>query len=770
MRTKQRGRFYIKLLVFCFILASLPVLLLGIISYGKSAQVVRMKVSEQKALSLRQTQLGVEETLKVADQAMSHFFSSRLMVSVLTEPLRPDQFQLYNQVRTELTNMQRLDTGIEEVRVWSVAGNWMITNEGLSRLDAWTQGHPEVRIPELAEVTVHRSSGSTADVGEAGCGSYLLLQKGLPLTAYSSLGMATVKIPACRLNEVFTAEEQKEPLYLFDDRGELILQSGNTNAQLNAAVGQTAGKLAVADGKPFVLKAGNERYAVNYLVSEYNGWTYVSAVSLNELNRNSREIGWFTLYICLGLLMLFILLAYLGSKKLYRPIGNIVKQVMAGQPPSGSGASGDELAFIGEQVHVLFDAKKSLEERLSGQGELLRSFFMIRLFLGGLKEEEVTKRLLEYGLNADLRSFCVVAVQTGNLQETRFTEKDRDLLLFAVNNIIGELIPACRRLEPTVLGKTQLTVITASGGENLEEEAYRIAKRIVDTHTELLELPVAVGISLVHSGAFFISQAHDEAVEALQRRAAFGNQPVVRFADLGESHALHDRYPRKLQEELFQSIKLLEREQSEALALTLLGQIREAYPVLYDRQFQYVRLLVNLLALANSIARQAVPPEQQQLLIDQLFALDKEEAAAVWFMDKVIGPLLDNMEEQSEVRHMAIAKEMVRMVHEEFDSDLTLDTCADRLHYQSGYAGTIFRNCMGMTFAAYLARHRHQIALQWLKETDMPVKDIAARLQYNNPQNFIRSFRKLEGVSPGKYRDKQADGSNPEAVHGEEAE
>lgn len=760
-----------QLLVFCFLLASLPVLLLGVISYGKSAQVVRMKVSEQKALSLRQTQLGVEETLKVADQAMSHFFSSRLMVSVLSEPLRPDQFQLYNQVRTELTNMQRLDTGIEEVRVWSVAGNWMITNEGLSRLDAWTQSHPEVRIPELAEVTVHRSAGSGAAAGaENGCSSYLLLQKGLPLTAYSSLGMATVKIPACKLNEVFTAAEQKEPLYLFDDQGELIQQSGNTNPQLDAAVEQTAAALSDADGKPFVLKVGDERFAVNYLVSEYNGWTYVSAVSLNELNRNSREIGWFTFYICLGLLMLFILLAYLGSKKLYRPIGNIVKQVMAGQAPSGSGGTRDELAFIGEQVHVLFDAKKSLEERLSGQGELLRSFFMIRLLLGGLKEEEVTERLREYGLHADLRSFCVVAVQTGQLEDTRFSEKDRDLLLFAVNNIIGELIPADRRLEPTVLGKTQLTVITASGGDHLEEEVYRMAKRIVEIHAELLELPVAVGISLPHSGPSMISRAHDEAVEALQRRAAFGNQAVIRFADLGESHALHDRYPRKLQEELFLSIKLLEREQSRGLALELLGQIREAYPVLYDRQFQYVRLLVNLLALANSIARQAVPPEQQQLLIDQLFALDKEEAAAVWFMDKVIGPLLDNMEEQSEVRHMAIAKEMVRMVQEEYDTDLTLDTCADRLHYQSGYAGTIFRNCMGMTFAAYLARHRHQIALQWLKETDMPVKDIAARLQYNNPQNFIRSFRKVEGVSPGKYREQQAGGQDLQAGDEEEAE
>ncbi|MNR68487.1 DNA-binding transcriptional regulator AraC [compost metagenome] len=45
------------------------------------------------------------------------------------------------------------------------------------------------------------------------------------------------------------------------------------------------------------------------------------------------------------------------------------------------------------------------------------------------------------------------------------------------------------------------------------------------------------------------------------------------------------------------------------------------------------------------------------------------------------------------------------------------------------------------------------MAKKWLEETDMPVKDIAARLRYNNSQNFIRSFRKQEGMTPGQYRE-----------------
>lgn len=44
------------------------------------------------------------------------------------------------------------------------------------------------------------------------------------------------------------------------------------------------------------------------------------------------------------------------------------------------------------------------------------------------------------------------------------------------------------------------------------------------------------------------------------------------------------------------------------------------------------------------------------------------------------------------------------------------------------------------------------MAKSWLAETDMAVKDIAEKLKYKNSQNFIRSFKKLEGITPGNYR------------------
>ena len=64
----------------------------------------------------------------------------------------------------------------------------------------------------------------------------------------------------------------------------------------------------------------------------------------------------------------------------------------------------------------------------------------------------------------------------------------------------------------------------------------------------------------------------------------------------------------------------------------------------------------------------------------------------------------------------------------------------------------IFKKETGITFSDYLTSYRFEIAKKWLRETDITIKEISQRLQYRNPQNFIRSFKKKENMTPGEYR------------------
>ena len=72
--------------------------------------------------------------------------------------------------------------------------------------------------------------------------------------------------------------------------------------------------------------------------------------------------------------------------------------------------------------------------------------------------------------------------------------------------------------------------------------------------------------------------------------------------------------------------------------------------------------------------------------------------------------------------------------------------------YHPTYLWKVIKMEKNTTFSDYVAEHRLQEAKRLLLETKMTVNDIAIKLNYTNAQNFIRFFSKLEGETPGKYR------------------
>jgi transcriptional regulator GlxA family with amidase domain len=63
-----------------------------------------------------------------------------------------------------------------------------------------------------------------------------------------------------------------------------------------------------------------------------------------------------------------------------------------------------------------------------------------------------------------------------------------------------------------------------------------------------------------------------------------------------------------------------------------------------------------------------------------------------------------------------------------------------------------FRAATGYAPLDYVQRLRVEQAKRRLERTDGPVEDVAWRVGYEDPAAFRRLFRKIAGVSPGKYR------------------
>ncbi|WP_239628865.1 AraC family transcriptional regulator [Paenibacillus sp. H1-7] len=158
------------------------------------------------------------------------------------------------------------------------------------------------------------------------------------------------------------------------------------------------------------------------------------------------------------------------------------------------------------------------------------------------------------------------------------------------------------------------------------------------------------------------------------------------------------------------------------------------------------------------------PTAYRECMQTSPFRDNSEEAARACFFDEQPTADYEDGQPNSKSYRRKVLNQIIAIVHDEYNSALTLESVAARLHYNSNYLSGLFNKEMRITFSEYLARHRQKMACQWLVETDMPVKEIAYKLQYTNSQNFIRSFRKRQGMTPGEYRLMHGRKPSPDSV------
>ena len=85
------------------------------------------------------------------------------------------------------------------------------------------------------------------------------------------------------------------------------------------------------------------------------------------------------------------------------------------------------------------------------------------------------------------------------------------------------------------------------------------------------------------------------------------------------------------------------------------------------------------------------------------------------------------------------------------DEPLRLSVLAKRFHVSEGYLSAQFKHHTGLTLRSYLLDRKINVAKQLLRD-GADVTDACYRAGFNDYANFIRSFKKVTGVSPGKFR------------------
>ncbi|TDQ40772.1 AraC family transcriptional regulator [Aureibacillus halotolerans] len=112
-------------------------------------------------------------------------------------------------------------------------------------------------------------------------------------------------------------------------------------------------------------------------------------------------------------------------------------------------------------------------------------------------------------------------------------------------------------------------------------------------------------------------------------------------------------------------------------------------------------------------------------------------------------------------RQMLIRR-MCGFLDRHHDQKITTTTLAELFNVSTRQLGRVFKEETGMTIVEMIHSIRIEKAKYLLDQTDDKVIHIANKVGYEDQAFFSRLFRRLVGVSPGKYRAQGVDGMGQE--------
>ena len=108
--------------------------------------------------------------------------------------------------------------------------------------------------------------------------------------------------------------------------------------------------------------------------------------------------------------------------------------------------------------------------------------------------------------------------------------------------------------------------------------------------------------------------------------------------------------------------------------------------------------------------------------------------------------------EPNEYRRIVKLKNVLRYMHDNYSSPLSLGELAERIEMSPKYFCRFFKEMVNKTPIDYLNYYRIERACEMLTDGDRNITETAFACGFNDVSYFIKTFKKYKGTSPKRYR------------------
>lgn len=223
---------------------------------------------------------------------------------------------------------------------------------------------------------------------------------------------------------------------------------------------------------------------------------------------------------------------------------------------------------------------------------------------------------------------------------------------------------------------------------------------------------------------------------------------------MGGDEASLESYPLEKEKELLSLISIGDKSGSQKVLNEIFGHIFFStggnFEVIKARVLELIVLLSRAALEGGADIEQIFGLNYKYLV--QINSFKTVEEITFW-LSKIMTRFTDCVFNLTNVKHVDVIYRAVDYVKRNYMKKITLEEVASYVYLSPSYFSKIFKEEMGRNFNSYLNHIRIEMSKRLLMDDSVVLVDVSNIVGYEDQSYFSKVFKKLTGVSPGKYRE-----------------
>ncbi|WP_083613367.1 response regulator [Paenibacillus sp. P46E] len=400
---------------------------------------------------------------------------------------------------------------------------------------------------------------------------------------------------------------------------------------------------------------------------------------------------------------------------------------------------------------------EQLKKQVENHMPLIREKFLQNWVAGLYRDErELWEKISFFRLpftEGDVLTAGVLQLDDYETAVDKFSEENKQLLYFAIQNIINECLESPPGGISFVASENEFIIFFCPGTSASPGGIASLCETIMGSIQQYLRLDASIGIGRACPTASELEDSYKDALAALVHTFYTGHGSILDIKDVqSATETLQSTFFYNFHARLMNELKAGHTEEVMELLEKLFDRL--AAPKL---QIDYVQSICAEMIFTSARALYELDEDIEQVLQDRLTIMDtlykqKNISGLKAYMLSLFYDLSTYVAGKNTSRNSKTINRIRAIVQEGYAHELSIARIAEEVYLTPNYISLIFKKETGETLTDFITRIRIDKAKELLHSTDLKVMEIAERVGYDNPHYFSTVFKKIVGKHPLKYR------------------